>query len=118
MTLLRVRDLFGAFAGIPGVIISAGPSLRGNLRFLEGMRDRALLVAVDTAAPVLQKRNIVPHLIMTLDAQKHSIKHFMGLRESGAALIADLVCFPPVIRSYRGPRIVSTTSKYYTSVGR
>ncbi len=113
----RVRDIFGAFAGFPGVIISAGPSLRGNIGFLEQMRDRALMVAVDTAAPVLQKRGVMPHLVMTLDAQKYSIKHFMGLRESGAALLADLVCYPPVIRSYCGPRIVSTTSKYYTSAG-
>lgn len=113
----RVRDLFGAFAGCPGVIISAGPSLRGNIRFLADMRDRALMVAVDTAVPVLRKRGIVPHLVMTLDAQKYSIKHFMGLRESAAALVADLVCYPPVMRSYRGPRIVSTTSKYYTSAG-
>ncbi len=113
----RVRDLFGAFTGFPGVIVSAGPSLRGNVGLLEKMRDRALVVAVDTAAPVLQKRGIIPHLIMTLDAQKYSIKHFMGLRERGAALLADLVCYPPVLRSYRGPRIVSTTSKYYTSAG-
>ncbi len=113
----RVRDLFGAFTGCPGVIVSAGPSLRKNVDLLDRMRDRALIVAVDTAAPVLQKRNITPHLIMTLDAQKYSIKHFMGLRESGAALVADLVCYPPVLRTYRGPRIVSTTSKYYTSSG-
>lgn len=111
----RVRDLFGSFGGFPGVIVSAGPSLRRNVRLLREMRDRALIVAVDTAAPVLQKEGIVPHLVMTLDAQKYSIKHFIGIRESGAALLADLVCYPPVIRSYDGPRIVSTTSKYYRS---
>jgi hypothetical protein len=113
----RVLGLFGAFAGCPGIIVSAGPSLRGNVRLLGRMRDRALIVAVDTAAPVLQRNNIVPHIIMTLDAQKYSIKHFLGLRENGAALCADMVCYPPVVRSYRGPRILSTTSKYYTSSG-
>lgn len=114
-TSSRVLDLFGAYAGYPGVIVSAGPSLRRNIRHLAMLRDRALLVAVDTAASVLQKMGIVPHLIMSLDAQKYSIKHFMGLRENGAALLADLVCYPPVLRSYPGPRIVSTTSKYYAS---
>jgi hypothetical protein len=113
----RVLSLFGAFTGCPGIIISAGPSLRGNVHLLERMRDRALIVAVDTAAPVLQKKHIIPHIIMTLDAQKYSIKHFLGMKENGAALLADMVCYPPVVRSYRGPRILSTTSKYYTSAG-
>jgi hypothetical protein len=111
----RAASLFGAFSGRPGIIVSAGPSLRGNVRLLGRMRARALIVAVDTAAPVLQKIGIVPHIIMTLDAQKHSIKHFLGLRAEGAALLADLVCYPPVVRDYRGPRIMSTTSKYYTT---
>jgi hypothetical protein len=116
-TSARVLGLFSAFDGCPGVIVSAGPSLRGNVRLLGRMRDRALIVAVDTAAPVLQRNNIDPHIIMTLDAQKYSIKHFLGLRGNGAALLADMVCYPTVIRSYRGPRILSTTSKYYTSSG-
>jgi hypothetical protein len=111
----RVLDLFGAFTGCPGIIVSAGPGLRGNVGLLERMKDRALIVAVDTAAPVLRKKNIVPHIIMTIDAQKYSIKHFLGQREGGPALLADVVACPPVVRSYRGPRIMSTTSKYYTS---
>lgn len=114
-TSARAGSLFGAFTGRPGIIVSAGPSLRGNVGLLGRMRGRALIVAVDTAAPVLQKKGITPHIIMTLDAQKHSIKHFLGLRDGGAALLADLVCYPPVVRDYRGPKIMSTTSKYYTA---
>jgi hypothetical protein len=109
----RVASLFGKFAGCPGVIVSAGPSLRRNVRDLGRLRDRALIVAVDTAAPVLARAGIAPHLVMTLDAQKHSIKHFLGLDGGGAALLADMVCYPPVVRSFGGPAIMSTTSKYY-----
>lgn len=114
-TSTRVHRLFGAFRNLPGVIVSAGPSLRRNVRLLAEMKSRALIVAVDTAAPVLQKAGIVPHLIMTLDAQKHSIKHFLSLRVGGAAICADMVSCPQVLRDFRGRRIVSTTSKYYTS---
>ncbi len=110
----RVGNCFGAFAGCPGIIVSAGPGLRANADVLARMRDRALIVAVDTAAPVLRKKNIIPHIIMTIDAQNYSIKHFLGQRDDGAVLLADMVCCPHVLRSYRGPRIVSTTSKFYT----
>ena len=111
----RVASLFGKFAGCPGIIVSAGPSLRKNVRMLERMRDRALIVAVDTAAPVLARSGVSAHLIMTLDAQKHSIKHFLGLDGGGAALIADMVSYPPVVRTFRGPAIMSATTKYYTA---
>ncbi|HPG51331.1 MAG TPA: DUF115 domain-containing protein [Spirochaetota bacterium] len=114
-TAARVASLFGRFSGCPGIIVSAGPSLRKNVRVLERMRDRALIVAVDTAAPVLARTGVSPHLIMTLDAQKHSIRHFLGLDGGGAALIADMVSYPPVVRSFGGPAIMSATTKYYTA---
>jgi hypothetical protein len=71
-----VGSMFGAFRGYPGIIVSAGPSLRGNARIVQRLRDRALIVAVDTAALALQRMGVEPHVIMTLDAQKYSIKHF------------------------------------------
>jgi len=110
----RAADLFGRFRGYPGVIVSAGPSLRKNARLLGGIRDRALIVCVDTAAKVLDKIGVVPHLIMTLDAQKNSLRHFLGLRAEGAVLIGDVVSCPAVMERYRGGRIFSTTAKYYS----
>jgi hypothetical protein len=62
--------LFGAFSGYPGIIISAGPSLRRNVDLLKGLRDRALLVCVDTAYKVCSRRGIIPHIVMTLDARR------------------------------------------------
>ncbi len=109
-----VRELFGKFSGYPGIIVSAGPSLRKNVALLAEARDRALIVCVDTALKILLAHGITPHLVMTLDAQKHSIKHFLGIRNHGAILLADLVSYPPLLRDYSGERIISTTSKYYT----
>jgi hypothetical protein len=109
-----VSNLFGKFAGYPGIIVSAGPSLRRNIHLLSHLKDRALIVSVDTALKVLQKNNINPHLIMTLDSQKHSLKHFLGLRNQEPALIADMVSSPKVVDHYRGKLFMSTTSKYYT----
>ncbi len=110
----RVAGLFGAFRGYPGIIVSAGPSLRKNVDTLAKMHDRALIVAVDTALKVLLKRGIEPHIVMTIDAQKHSLRHFLGAGERSAWLLADMVSYPRISDIYRGGRIFSTTSKYYT----
>ncbi|MCP4130678.1 MAG: motility associated factor glycosyltransferase family protein [bacterium] len=110
-----VKDLFGAFKGCPGIIVSAGPSLRKSLDHLNAIKDKSLIVCVDTALKVLHKKKISPHIVMTLDAQTHTAKHFSGIDGSNTALLADLVSCPVVTRSYRGKKIFSTTSKYYTN---
>jgi hypothetical protein len=109
-----VRALFGAFRGMPGIIVSAGPSLRKNIALLAEAREKALVVCVDTAFKIMEKHGISPHIVMTLDAQRHSVRHFLGIRDRAPLLLADLVSFPAVLRDYGGPRALSTTSKYFT----
>ncbi len=109
-----VRTLFGAFRGYPGIIVSAGPSLRRNVDLLANAREKALVVCVDTAFKIMEKRGVSPHIVMTLDAQRHSVNHFLGVRDTAPLLLADLVSFPAILRDYRGGRIISTTSKYYS----
>ena len=116
-TSAPVYNLFGKFKNYPGIIVSAGPSLRSNVKHLSGMRDRALIVCVDTAFKVLVRNNISPHIVMTLDSQKHSIKHFMGVKDDRPALLADIVSYPRIIETYKGNKLLSTTSKFYTESG-
>jgi hypothetical protein len=98
---IPVKQFFGRFKGLPGVIVSAGPSLRHSLPYLERMRDRALLCCVDTSWKVLQRCGIEPHLVMVLDAQKHSVRHFSGTRAGGAMLLADMVSAPVCSTRFR-----------------
>lgn len=109
-----VGRFFGAFKGYPGIIVSAGPSLRNNIKELEKLRDSAVIVAVDTAFKVLSRYNITPHFVVTLDAQKYSSKHFLGVPDDNTVLIADIVSCPSILNSYNGRKVISTTSKYYT----
>jgi hypothetical protein len=80
---------------------------------LKGFQDRALILAVDTAYRALLKIGLRPHIVMTLDAQKHSYKHFGGTRNEETLLCADVVSYPPITRDYPGPLALSTTAKYY-----
>lgn len=111
----RVADLFGGFSGIPGVIVSAGPSLRRNAGLLGRMKGRALIVSVDTALKVLLRHGVEPHIVMTIDAQKHSLRHFLGERPGGTVLLADLVSYPRIADLYPGKTFFSTTAKYYSA---
>ncbi|MES2274216.1 MAG: 6-hydroxymethylpterin diphosphokinase MptE-like protein [Chlamydiota bacterium] len=57
--------LGGKFAGIPAVIVGAGPSLEKNGRFLRELQDRALLLAAGSALNIL---DIEPHFAASIDA--------------------------------------------------
>ena len=110
---IDVAELFGKFKGIPGIIVSAGPSLKNNIEELKKIKERAVIVAVDTSLKILKRHNIEPHFVLTLDAQKHSVKHFSGINPQNTILIADIVSCPSILNSYNGYKIISTTSKYY-----
>ena len=110
----RIGNLFGLFKGYPGIIVSAGPSLKKNAALLKQFHDRALIVVVDTAVKPLQKSGSDAHMVMTLDAQKHSIKHFLGQKGYAPVLVADMVSCPSILRDYRGQRLLSTTARYFT----
>ncbi len=112
-TALPVQSLFGKFKGMPGIIVSAGPSLIHSLDALAQAYDKALIVCVDTAYKVLERHGITPHIVMTLDAQTHSIKHFLGITHT-PLLLADVVSSPKVTRLIE-KKIFSTTAKYYTA---
>jgi len=109
----NVSQLFGKFNGYPGIIVSAGPSLKNNIDELKKIKDKAVIVSVDTSFKILDKHDIKPHFVLTLDAQKYSFKHFSGVRTDKTILIADIVSCPSILNTYPGRKIISTTSKYY-----
>jgi len=108
-----VGRFFGAFKGYPGIIVSAGPSLKYNIRELENLKNRSVIAAVDTAYKVLHRYKIAPHFVVTLDAQKYSSKHFLGVPDDKTVLIADIVSCPSILNFYNGRKVISTTSKYF-----
>ncbi len=59
-----VQRLAGAFANLPAVLVSAGPSLDRNLADLIPYRDRCLIITVSRAARSLERLGIAPHLLV------------------------------------------------------
>lgn len=108
-----VSNFFNRFKGYPGIIVSAGPSLRDDLETLRKLNNSAVIVCVDTAFKVLSKAGIEPHFVMTLDAQKYSFKHFTGVNPANTVLVSDMVSCPSILDYYKGKKLLSTTSKYY-----
>lgn len=89
-----IRELHAA----PDVLVMAGPSLYP----LPAIPPESCIWCADTALPVLLHQGIRPAVIFSLDAGFASQEHFVGcetfIRSGVAALVADALCAPPVLR--------------------
>ncbi|TGM54540.1 DUF115 domain-containing protein [Leptospira biflexa] len=108
ISMLRDR-----FQGLNAVLVSAGPSLRKNLPWLQEVRDKLFVLSCDTSLKVLLKAGIQPDGVVTLDAQTNSFFHFMGESLTLIPLFADLVSSPTLLREPMFQTVVhSVTAKY------
>lgn len=67
----KASQLYGALPkDIPAIVVAAGPSLNKNIRELKRAKNRAFIIAVDTAIKPLLKEGIVPDMFAMLDGKK------------------------------------------------
>ncbi|MEP0814739.1 MAG: motility associated factor glycosyltransferase family protein [bacterium] len=98
------KNLVGEFAGVPGVVVSAGPSLAKNAHLLEGLKDRAVICAVDTAVKPLLKMGITPDIVTTGDPQEANYRHLAGVKLPETYLIYDPQAPVKTVAEWKGRR--------------
>jgi len=101
-----IKRLFGAFRNVPGLVISAGPSLDKNIALLRVMEKHALLICVDTALGPLHRSGVRPHLVLAGDPSENNFKHLQGLGETGAALVAEPMTHPRIVSEFVGDKFI------------
>lgn len=96
------NKFFDKYKNIPAIIVSAGPSLEKNIRKLKEMKNKALIIAVDTAMKPLFSHNISPHFVITIDPQKKNSKYFRNVDFKDSVLIAESSVDKEAIDSFNG----------------
>ncbi len=64
---IQLDSLKKALKGIPCIICGAGPSLKKALPILKTLQNKAFIIAGGSAANILEKAQIVPHLRAAID---------------------------------------------------
>lgn len=57
-------------AGVPGILVAAGPSLNKNIKELKKAKGKAFIIATDTAIKPLMKEGIIPDMFAIVDGKK------------------------------------------------
>ena len=99
-----VNRFFNKYNNIPAVIVSAGPSLEKNIRKLKEMKNKAIIIAVDTAMKPLSSHGISPHFVITIDPQKKNSKYFRNIHFEDTILIAESSVDHEAISSFNGAK--------------
>lgn len=95
--------LAGTARGVPVVIAAAGPSLDRALPDIACARDRALVLAVDTAARPLLGAGIAPDLIVALDPSEVNATHLADLPPCpDTPLVAEGSLDPHALAGFHG----------------
>jgi hypothetical protein len=95
--------LDGLFAGLPAVVVGAGPSLDKNLPALAALQDRAVVVGADTALRPLIKGGVRPHLMVAVDPGEINARHLAGVEGIGDVhLVAEGSLNPIAFEGFAG----------------
>lgn len=102
-----VAELANIAKGRPAVVVSAGPSLHRNIEELAkpGVRDRVVIVAVQTVLKTLLDHGVRPHFVTSLDYSEVSARFFEGLTArdvEGITLIVEPKAHPAVMKAWPG----------------
>ncbi len=100
--LRPVRTLFKLLDGLPAVVITSGPTLERVLPFILKARRRIVIVAVDSALPVLSGAGIRPDFAVSIDPQQHVCEHFTTAVPAATVPVFSLTAYPLPLRRHRG----------------
>lgn len=100
-----VGDLRGVCAGKPAIVVSAGPSLKRNVDLLTdpAVRERFVIVAVQTVLKPLLAKGIKPHFVTALDYSEISRRFYEGLTApdvEGITLVVEPKVNPAVLDAW------------------
>ena len=89
---------------IPAIIVSAGPSLNKNINELGKAKNRAFIVAVDTAVKPLVKAGIIPDLYAVVDGLKPA-ELFDFEEAQKIPMMTSITSAKSVLKQHKGKKI-------------
>ncbi len=113
-----VNALRNRFKQYPAIIVSAGPSLQKNIDYIKEIRDKVIVIAVQTTLRPLLAKGIKPDFVTSLDYHQVSKRFYDGLQDQLADihLIAEPKVSWHVIDTYLGHGPISILGNEFANL--
>ncbi len=95
-----LQDVENLFPDIPVLLLAAGPSLTAVLPRLKELRERFVLVAVDTASEALLRYGVSPDFLVVIDPQYWNTRHLDRIDMRKTILVSESSTYPSVFRKH------------------
>lgn len=96
------------------LIVAAGPSLQNILPYIKQLKEKMIIVCVETALHSLLKNDVEPDFIILTDPQYYAYRHIAGLKAKNSILIAPLSVHPAVFR-FECKKLFLCTDQFFIS---
>ena len=106
----NVKELIDVVSNCNGktaILVAAGPSLDKNIQLLKEAKNKAFILAVDTAIKPVLNAGIVPDLTISVDSHKPPELFKQNGEYVDIPIVADLQSNAEVISGYKGKRFYS-----------
>ncbi|MDA3809385.1 MAG: DUF115 domain-containing protein [Spirochaetaceae bacterium] len=104
-----INRIRGRFCEIPALLIAAGPSLDRIKPYLHELKQRFLIVAVDTALRACLEENIEPDFTVVVDPQYWNSRHLDRCYTNETILLSEISTYPSVFRQVKGKVFLCST---------
>lgn len=101
------------FSDKAAIVVSAGPSLDKNIKYLKCAKNKMFLIAVDAAAKAMIKEGVIPDIIITIDP----IKDETILQDEkllNTTMICSMYSHYKIIRQHKGVLYFQTTESEFS----
>ena len=109
-----IDDLKGKFEGIPAILVAGGPSLDMNIHLLSGLKNRAVIIAVDSTLPTLLANGVSPDFMTAIDP-------FDMIYEKFAKVLPDMEKISLIASAWVAPKVAKVFKPdhiFWTFAGR
>lgn len=86
------------FTDVPAALLAAGPSLDTILPHLKTLREKCVLIAVDTSLRACLNAGVQPDFVVLVDPQYWNYRHIAGLSSGRTFLVTESAAYPAVFR--------------------
>lgn len=109
-TTCQVKNLISE--DIPSIIVAAGPSLNKNIEDLKAAKNKACIIATDTALKPLLNKGIMPDFIVIVDAKKPRML-FEHTLFSEIPMVLTFVVSKDPVNMHKGKKIFAWEGTVY-----
>lgn len=105
-----ISEVRGKFKGMPGIVVSAGPSLDKNIELLKQAEGKAVIMTTDAAYRACKRVGVTPDAIVSLERVIETYQYFFEKEQfpSETVLVGPTLLWPEIYETYTGKKIVIT----------